>query len=212
VSLSFPLSFPGNSAGHPSIPCYMTTEWRQIKLSSSSRSIFTGSAQKQVFPGEYWEVRVKVPLMSRVRAGAWTAWLTSLRGLEGTFLLGDSSSLVAGPLGNHVGSTPVVDGAGQTGRVLNVKGLAVSASVFKAGDWISFGVVKEHLYMVVKDANSDGSGKAAIDIFPAILETTTDNDPIAWPGQGIFRLMSKGLWSVDQAMNVGIEFDAEQDV
>lgn len=83
-------------------------------------------------------------------------------------------------IGTLVG-TPVVDGAGQTGSSLNVRGLTASSTgVYKAGDNITLNVTYAvnsvsgdtlsdlRQFTILNDVNSDGAGKAALNIYPPI--------------------------------------------
>jgi hypothetical protein len=77
-----------------------------------------------------------------------------------------------------LGGSPLVDGAGQTGEVLNIKGMAFSvADIFKAGDQISFlnSNGNYELKMVLSDASSNGLGRVAVTISPEIHHSPADN-------------------------------------
>ncbi len=89
-------------------------------------------------------------------------------------------------IGTLAGGTAIaVDGAGQTGTSLAVKGMTASSlGVMKAGDQFTLGATTGIVYAVnavsgdtlsdarqftvLNDVNSDGSGKAVVNIFPAI--------------------------------------------
>jgi len=74
--------------------------------------------------------------------------------------------------------TPKVDGASQTGRTVNTKGWSISITgILLAGDFIKFNGHSK-VYMVTADANSDGSGDAAISIEPALLSSPADDEAI----------------------------------
>lgn len=74
------------------------------------------------------------------------------------------------PQGSWPGS-PVVNGAGQTGRTVNLRGLtAGQTGIAKAGDFIKF-ANHGKVYMVTADANSDGGGLAALTIEPQLIAT-----------------------------------------
>ena len=87
--------------------------------------------------------------------------------------------------GSNDNSTPLIDGAAQTGATLNTKGWEFSTLVLKAGDIItiadvngvnvvsrdSLGQLKQ--FVVTADSTSDGSGDLAIPISPAINITAT---------------------------------------
>jgi hypothetical protein len=135
------------------------------------------------------------------------------------FLLRDTS--LPNPRGSWAG-TPVVNGAGQSGQTLAVKGLTASSTqIARSGDWLQLGdgvSTPARLHMVILDANSDGSGDASLRIFPRLRESPADGAAIATvraKGEFTFPLandpnyqQNKPEWSVDSAMTYGIEFDA----
>lgn len=68
----------------------------------------------------------------------------------------------------------VVDGAGQSGRTLNVKGLPPRAA-FDQGEF--FSIVhsgQRYVYMTAGAVIADGSGKAAVPIWPMLRALTID--------------------------------------
>ncbi len=213
MSITYPLSLPGSASGRNSVPGFVSQEWTERRIASVTRSIFTGSMQVQAFQGQWLECVVTVAAMSRAEAEPWAALLALVNSGVGSLMLGDSLSVVHGSLGVASG-TPLVKGAGQTGNVLLTDGWTNSITgIVKAGDFLSFGVAKEHLYKVMKDADSDSSGNCSIDIFPSILDSTTDDDVISLPGLGQFKILDSGKYSygVDQICK-GLTFTAVQDI
>jgi hypothetical protein len=74
--------------------------------------------------------------------------------------------------------TPLVKGAGQTGRTVNTDGwTATQTGILLMGDFIKFNG-QDKVYMVTADANSDGSGNATLTIEPALMASPADNEPI----------------------------------
>lgn len=113
-------------------------------------------------------------------------WIFSLMGKKGSFLLGDPINTA--PRGVS-GGTPLVDGAAQSGLVLNIKGLPLSTmGVYKRGDWMQLGSGADtHLHMFMADVSSDGSGLAAADIWPQLRASPAD-------GAAVVVNNTKGLW------------------
>jgi len=106
----------------------------------------------------------------------------------GTFLGGDPYHDI--PLGTASG-TPVVDGAGQEGEVLLVRGFDPDQAVaLMVGDYIQLGTAgASRLHMVLLDAPSDNLGKAALTIFPKLRESPGDGATVIAQGaRGVFRL------------------------
>ena len=107
---------------------------------------------------------------------------------------------------------PKVDGASQTGNVLNIDGLQPGkANAFPAGSYIQIGTGSSaRLYMVTADADADYNGEAALDIEPAIITAPSDNADIVYQSPvGVFRLTANDIgWSIDEAVTYGITFPA----
>jgi hypothetical protein len=144
--------------------------------------------QRQIFDGEAWRLSFVLPPMRRRLAQPYIGFLTSLRGRGGTFLGGDPYHDI--PLGTAAG-TPVVDGVGQQGDVLLVRGFDPDQSVaLMVGDYIQLGAAgSSRLHMVLVDAPSDSFGKAVLEIFPKLRESPGDGATVLTQGaRGVFRL------------------------
>lgn len=177
MTITFPLSLP-TSIGLDSF---------HMRLSVSAavlRSPWTFKTQVQEHRGQLWMIDASIPPCPREMAEPWIAFLETLKGPVGTFLIGDPWGKT--PRG-VAGGTPQIDGAGQTGEVLATKAWTPStAGILKAGDCIQIG---QRLYKVKKDADSDGAGKASLDIMPRLRESPGNNDAIVVNSPvGLFRL------------------------
>lgn len=204
MPITYPLALPTithfqriNFAGHATV--------------AVSRSVLTLVSQIQEHQGQLWTVEVSLVPMKREAAEQWLAFLLSLNGRLGTFLMFDPAA--PNPRGSLDG-TPLVDGAVQTGQVLNTKGWTPSAvDVLLAGDYLSLGTgVTTRLYKVLNNVTADGSGLAAIDIWPRLREATVDGAAITFTrAEGTFRLMSNTSgWDVSTAQFYGLGFSAEE--
>lgn len=157
-------------------------EFAQIDLERTqvvarSRSPFSMASQRFVHQGQIWRASVTLPIYDRDDAEPWIAVLTDLANGAGTFHLGDPAA--PQPQGGWDGS-PAVDGASQTGQSLDVKGFTASATdVAKAGDYIQLGSGdNQRLYIVLADADADGSGNATLKIWPRLRESPGDSESI----------------------------------
>lgn len=172
-------------------------------------SPFTFQGQAHDWGGQGWRMQVQTSPMKRETAENWVAFLVSLRGQFGTFLMGDPAG--AAPRGS-AGGTPAVKGAGQTGQVLNIDGAAVSQTGWLlAGDYIQLGAGSSAtLHKVLADADSDGAGEVTLDIWPGIRTAPSDNAPLALTDTvGRWRLASNEReWSISSAAIYGIQFSA----
>lgn len=172
----------------PTTPAPQAQVWRQRNVVAEMVSPYTLQSQRVEHPGQAWEGELDVVLHTAAEAAAWEAFLARLHGKFGTFLMGHV--LHAGPRGSAPGA-PVVNGAGQTGNQLNTRGWTVSQSgILLEGDYIQVGSgATARLYMVVQDANSDGSGDATLEIWPRLRESPADGATVVTSNpQGVFKL------------------------
>lgn len=191
--ISYPLSLPGDGGV------------AAIKLSAAnavavSRSPFTFSTQVHAYDGEMWSASVTLPTYRKELADPWIAFLLSLRGQYGTFLLGDPDKAV--PRGTAVAANI----SGSLGdRTVTV----VMAGTLLAGDYIQLGSgASARLHKVLTDRVGSGS----LEIWPALradysgAATLTDT-------KGVFRLASNVTeWDINNASFYGVQFEAMEDI
>ena len=200
MAITYPLSSPTHVK-----PSNIT--FRAVNTVGVSQSPFTYQQQAVAHSGQRWEVDVTLPSMARADAEQWVAFLVSLRGRLGTFTLGDPVS--ATPRGS-AGGTPLVNGASQTGGVLNIDGCTASQTGWlKAGDYIQLGTAgSATLHKVLADADSNGSGEVSLDLWPYI-RTAPANDAtvVVTNTVGRFRLASNEQnWNINEASIYGLTF------
>lgn len=196
MAITYPLSFPSSVT-----PSGVTIRSRNVVAASVSP--FTGQQQVYKHPGEWWEMEVTLPSMTRAEAEEVNAFLIALRGKYGTFLLGDPVGTSLRGVGT---GTPLVKGAGQVGSSLVTDGwTAATTNIVRAGDWIQLGSGSAtRLHKVLANANSDGTGTATLDIWPSLRSSPSDN-------AGIIVTATKGLWrlstnDVDFSISIGQEY------
>jgi len=201
-----PISYPRALPTHTGI---RQITLRAVNVTAVSESVFTLRQQVFKHSGERWEAEVTLPQMARSDAEQWVAWLLSMRGREGTFLLGDP--LGATPRGS-AGGTPRVNGAGQTGDSITIDGCTASQTGWlKAGDYIQLGSgAGSSLHKVLQDVSSNGAGQATIDVWPSIRTAPADNSTVVVSaGKGVFRLATSNTeWSINEIAHWGIVFPA----
>mgnify|MGYP005997435733 FL=1 len=204
MSISYPLTFPT----HTNV---RSIDLRAVNAVAMSMSPFTYKQQVFAHQGQRWEADVTLPPMKRSDAEQWVAWLVSLKGLRGTFLMGDPVGCTAR---GSVGGTPLVNGASQTGDTLNIDGCTASQTPWiKAGDYIQLGSASSaSLHKVLADANSDGSGEVALDIWPNINVAQADNATIVTSNaKGVWRLANnESNWSINEIAVYGLTFGCTQ--
>ncbi len=178
-----------------------------------SRSPFTFATQIQVHQGTAWGATVNLPAMARARAEEWVAFLVKLNGREGTFLMGDPSGATPRGSASSTPGSPVIDGAGQTGSDLNLRGLPVSASDYLlAGDYFQTSSgLNPFLYKVLDDVSTDSAGEATVILWPDLRGIGLGDGAavVVQNTSGRFRLVKNTTeWSIDEAVHFGITFDA----
>lgn len=149
------------------------TSWTPTRVSTAQ----SGKQQVRSVGAQRFRIELAYQNLPRSNSEPFEAALAALRGQYNTTTL-----VVPGATDSPQGSwsgTPLVDGAAQTGRTINLKGFGFGLTgVVKAGDYFTWaGDLK--VYKATSDANSDGFGKAAISIEPAIMTSPADGAAIA---------------------------------
>ena len=200
MAITYPLTLPSHTG-------ITGITFRAVNTVGITQSPFTYSQQVVAHSGQRWEVDVTLPAMARADAEQWIAFLVSLRGVFGTFTLGDPVG--ASPRGS-AGGTPLVNGASQTGGTLNIDGCTASQTGWlKAGDYIQLGTAgTATLHKVLADADSNGSGEVSLDIWPYIRTAPADDASVTLTNTvGRFRLASNQQnWNINEASIFGMTF------
>lgn len=174
--------------------------WGPATNTARTRNPWTLQDVVQVFDGAMWQGTINFHVQEEADGRALVAWLTALKGTRGTFLFGDPAAPV--PLGGAADDpgTPVVDGGGQTGSALTIRGLPYSMSGYLlAGDYFSLGTGSSaRLYMCLEDVDADNNGYASITCWPPLRGSPTDGDEITIDTpQGVFALTQNiNSWNV----------------
>lgn len=202
MAISYPLTLPTHTG-------IAQIELRATNAVAYSRSPFSFAGQAFAYSGQMWQADVTLPPMLRADAEQWVAWLVSLRGQLGTFLLGDP--LGATPRGVATG-TPLIKGGSQTGGTILIDGATTSVTGWiKAGDYVQIGSgLTARLHKVLVDANSDASGNVTLELWPHVRTAPADNAAVTVSNaKGLFRLSSnEQAWSINEASIYGISFGA----
>lgn len=202
MSITYPLTLPASP-----YPARVTLRARSVV--GVAESPYTLGQQVYAHQGQRWEADIDLPPLSGAVAQTWVAWLLSLNGREGTFLMGDPA--IMSPRGSG-GGTPLVKGAGQTGQTLAIDGAPISTDDWlMAGDMIQLGSGSTAtLHKILADVTTNSSGEATLDIWPRLRSSPGDNAAVTIAGcVGRWRLASnEAAWSVGAALRYGISFSA----
>lgn len=182
--VSYPLTFPAQG--------FSKISFRKVGVGGVSESPYTLSQETITFPGQRWEADVQLCPMTLEQAGITEGFFGILNPPVGTFLMADPRRPVPLGLAASTPGTPVVDLAQATGTTaLNVRGAAASkVKYLKAGDYIQLGTgANTRLHQVCQDADTDGSGKTTLTLWPATRYDLTDGAAIVVSGcKGLFRI------------------------
>lgn len=199
MAITYPITFP--------TACVKAVNIRSRNVVGISSSPFTGQQQVYRHPGAWWEMEVTLPPLKRADAEDLNAFLISLNGKYGTFLMGDPANTTPRGIGT---GTPVVSGAGQTGDSLITSGWTPSITgILKAGDWIQLGTASAtRLHKVLADVNSDGSGVASLDIWPNLRSSPANSSAVVInSAKGQWRLAAnEHNYSIEVGNIYGITF------
>lgn len=190
MAISYPLSLPTN-IGMASI------ELRAKNTVAVSSSPFTYKQTVYAYDGQMWEADVTLPPMNRDDAESWIAFLMSLKGRYGTFLLNDPS---ATSVRGTATSATITGAAGDSSVTVTMTG------TLKAGDYIQLGTASDAtLHKVLADQSGDGT----LEIWPKLRKARSSVTADLSSSSGVFRLASnETAWSVNDASFYGISFGA----
>jgi hypothetical protein len=204
MAISYPLSTPTN-IGIASITLVAEN------AVAISQSPFTYAQQVVAHPGQRWGASVSLPPMKRQDAEYWVAFLLSLKGQVGTFLLGDPNCVTAQGSASTTPGTPRVNGGSQVGDTLIIDGLPTNITGYLLpGDYIQLGAASTAtLHKVLTQADTDSLGSVALDIWPSIRTAPADNATITVANtEGRFRLRENiTQWQINDISSYGITFD-----
>ena len=192
MAISYPLTMPTN-IGMASI------ELRAKNTVAVSMSPFTYKSQTHSYDGQMWEADVTLPPMNRDDAESWVAFLMSLKGRTGTFMLYDPSAK------SVRGTTTSATVTGSTGDdSLTV----VMTGTLKAGDYIQLGLDSDAtLHKVLVDQSGDGT----LEVWPKLRRDRTGVAAVLTNASGVFRLAANETsWSVNNSSFFGISFGATE--
>jgi hypothetical protein len=187
------ISYPVNTPTNIGIANITLSAENAVALSQSP---FTFQQQVVAHPGQRWAASISLPPMKRQDAEAWVAFLLSLYGQVGTFLLSDPNC--PAPRGTATSAT-LTGTAGSTSPTITMTGTLL------AGDYISLGSGSSaRLHKVVQDRSGDGT----IEIWPALRSAYTSATVDLTDAKGHFRLKDNiTQWSINEISSYGITFD-----
>jgi len=193
MAVVYPLAVPDHK--------FASMSMRLRRANAMTESTFTLQQQIYQYTGAVWEAEIVLPPMTRANAKKWEAFILALRGMRGTFIMGN-------PLHDAAEGTATgiqLNGSG-TIRSTDISITGTPGGTLKAGDVFQIGTgLDSHIHVVVQDVTLNGSGEGSIDVEPP-LRTTYANDTsldFTLP-KGVWRLASNDIgWNIDQASIYG---------
>ena len=195
MAISYPVSTPTDVIGIADIQLSATN------AVAVSKSPFTFATQVHAYSGEMWSASVTIPTVRKELAEPWVAFLLSLRGQYGTFLLGDPNRTT--PQGTATSATI-------TGSLGDRSVTVAMTGTLKAGDYIQLGSgssARLHKVLVGQ------SGNGTLEIWPALRSNYTTASATLTNAKGVFRLASNSTqWGIGSSSAYSIQFDAMEDL
>lgn len=172
------------------------------------QSDFTLQTTSYDFGGERLAFRITLPPMRETEADDWAAFFIKCKGTYGTFTFGNAFRKT---LQGSASGSVLVNGADQTGNTLNVDGLSNNLAVaFNNYDHFSLTIGSaSRLKICVANSSSNGSGQAALTIYPAIVAGASPADNAALTltsATGTFRLAEPVTFDIGLAKIYGFSF------
>ena len=197
MSISYPLALP-------TITGIRSVDFRAVNAGPYSQPPFTFAGQAHAYQGQMWQAEITLPAMNRGTAETWIAFLLSLRGQFGTFLLGDPRGCA---LRGTATSCTITGSAGDN----TVSAVVPIHETLAAGDYIQLGSgANATLHKVL--VNYTGTGSAAdLEIWPALRVNRSAVAATLSYTKGVFRLSSNEQgWSSNELAKYGITFAARE--
>ncbi len=146
--------------------------WKLIPRTKLFTNPFNGSRQTMNMPGTHWEAKITFNNLNRDKANRLFALIHQLQGASGRVAIWDHA--FAQPQGKAQG-TPLVDGGGQTGNRLSIKGCKPNSNFLKIGDYAQIG---NQLVILTQDADINNEGKCQLNFEAPMRKSPQSNTVI----------------------------------
>ena len=153
-----------------------------------------------------WRLVITYPPMTRATFAPVAAFAVAQRGQFESFQI--VPAIISVPQGTIAGSTPLVNGASQTGRALIIDGLAISTTVLKAGDLCKL-AGNDKVYMQTVDLLSDGSGNATMALDPALVASPADGEALTFTAVPFTVALTNDIQEFAQSVDGFFTYEAD---
>ncbi len=156
---------------YPSTPKPQGIAWRLLMPTQTNVSDWTGRRQTLASGRGWWEAQITLPpIVGTTNINAWRSFIAKSRGTANDF------QVPVDPVAqSSATATPLVNGAGQTGRTLNTDGWPLSTTVLQAGQFVT---INNQLLQLTENVTSNGSGVAVLTFEPPVRVSPADNAAI----------------------------------
>jgi len=157
---------------YPSTPKPQGMAWRLLMPAQTNVSDWTGRRQTLASGRGWWECQITFPpIVTTANINPWRSFIAKARGAANDFQVPVDP---ATPQSSST-ATPLVNGAGQTGRTLNTDGWPLSTTVLQAGQYVT---INNQLLQLTENVISNGSGVAVLTFEPPVRVSPADNAAI----------------------------------
>ena len=158
---------------YPSTPRPQSMSWRLVMPAQTNVSDWTGRRQTLASGRGWWEAQITLPpIVGTLSINAWRSLIAKSRGAANDF------RVPVDPVAQSASTaTPLVNGAGQTGRTLNTDGWPTSTTVLQAGQYVT---INNQLLQLTENVTSNGSGVATLTFEPPVRTSPSDNTAIEY--------------------------------
>ncbi|WP_412522356.1 hypothetical protein [Shewanella algae] len=133
-------------------------DWRLVHRTRAFRNPYNNQVQTLSLPGAYWQAQLTFANLSRAQGAKLHGFVASMRGMAGRVKLFDHA--ITNPA---YSAAPLVSGAGQMGKQLNVNWLP--GALLPAGHYVQVG---EQLLVLTSDALADAGGACTFLFEPSL--------------------------------------------
>lgn len=159
---------------YPSTPKPQGMSWRLLMPAQTNVSDWTGRRQTLASGRGWWEAQITFPpIVTTASINPWRSFIAKARGAANDFQVPVDP---ATPQSSST-ATPLVNGAGQTGRTLNTDGWPLSTTVLQAGQFVT---INNQLLQLTENVTSNGSGVAVLTFEPPVRVSPADNAAIEY--------------------------------
>lgn len=191
MAITFPINTP-TTIGIESI------SFNAVDTTVVTTSPFTLQQQVLDWGGQRWELSASIPTVRRDLSADWKAFLISLRGHNGTFLMGDPDYVVprgTARSGNVSGTT-----GESTATFSGLNGTLEPGDYFQVG-----GGVNTRLHTVLETVDISGE----VSIWPSFKSDYSNEVLVLTNPKGHFRLSDRSrTYTISSNSTYGISFDA----